>query len=144
MKFTRGKRIALEVLAPPVLGGLGIMAISIVIGLWNGIRPLRLLQDTRDYLIVTFIFSYVIGIVPSLAYTGVMETAFARGLDPACGRTVALSGFLGLAAGLGIAIVFGWKRPTPVEYPVILAADGLLVGCLLGLIIRFLTRRSAP
>jgi hypothetical protein len=140
MTFTRGKRIALEVLGPPFLGGLGLTIFSVVVQLWNGISPMYILQETRDYLVVTFIFSYVLGIVPSLAYMGVMETAFARGLDPACVRTVVFSSLLGVAAGLGIVVVLAWGRSTPVEYPVILAADGLLVGWSLGMLIKRLSR----
>lgn len=142
MKFTRGKRIALEVLGPPFLGA--ILMTSYTIGehlLRNGDLSFVFLQG-RDYLLV-FFFAYVFGILPSLAYMGLMEAAFNRGLDPTDWRAVGLSSGLGLLAGAGIMLFVSSGRASVGELTYF-AIFGLIVGLLLGLIIWFFTRKSAP
>ena len=142
MKFTRGKRIALEVLGPPFLGAFLMMGFSIGEHLLrNGSLSFVFLQG-RDYLLV-FFYAYVFGTLPSLAYMGLMEAAFRRRLDPTEWRAVGLSSGLGLLAGAGIMLLVSSGRASARELTYF-AAFGFIVGLLLGLIIRFLTRRSAP
>lgn len=142
MTFTRGKRIALEVLAPPFLGAFLMTGVSIGEHLLrNGNLSFVFLQN-RDYLLV-FFFAYVFGILPSLAYMGLMEAAFNRGLEAREWRAVALSGGLGLLAGAGIMLMVSSGRASVGELTYF-AIFGFIVGLLLGLITRFFTRKSAP
>jgi hypothetical protein len=137
MKFTRGKRRALEVLGPPFLGAFLMTGFSIGEHLLrNGNLSFVFLQG-RDYLLV-FLYAYVFGILPSLAYMGVMEASFNRGLDPAGWRTVALSGGLGLLAGACIMLLISSGRASAGELAYF-AGTGLVVGLLLGACIRRLS-----
>jgi hypothetical protein len=142
MKFTRGKRIALEVWGPPFLGAALMTFYSV------GEQVLRsgdlsfVFLQTRDYLLI-FVYAYVFGTLPSLAYMGLMEAAFSRGLEPTEWRTVALSSGLGLLAGTGIMLLVSSGRASVGELSYF-ATFGLIVGLLLGVIIRFFTRKSAP
>ncbi len=142
MNFTRGKRIALEVLGPPFLGAFLLTCFSIGEHLLrNGNLSFVFLQG-RDYLLV-FFYAYVFGILPSLAYMSLMEAAFNRGFEPTEWRSVALSGGLGLLAGAGIMLLASTGRASVGELTYF-ATFGLIVGLLLSLIIRFFTRKSAP
>jgi uncharacterized protein (TIGR01777 family) len=139
-KFTRGKRIAVEVLAPPLLGGLGSIVLSTGISLWEGAAWGYLLRDARNYLLITLTVAYVVGLLPSLAYMAAMEAVFTRGLDPRGWRATAFSGFLGLAAGVGIMLFFGRGQTIPADLLVFITADGLAVGLLVGLYVRWRSR----
>lgn len=140
MNFTRGKRIALEVLGPPLLGTVVVVGVSIAISLGRGVNLGFLRQEARDYLFV-LIYAYVFGLPPSLAYMTVMEAAFARGLDPDSGRSVGLSAVLGLLSGAGIAAVLGGLRTGALELWLCFGGVGLLVGLVLGWVIRRLSRQ---
>lgn len=141
MNFTRGKRIALEVLGPPFLGAF--LMSSYTIGehlLRSGNLSFVLLQG-RDYLLV-FVYAYIFGTLPSLAYMGLMEAAFRRGLEPAGWPTVALSAGLGALSGVAIMLLVSSGRAAAGEV-IYFAIFGWVVGGLIGLIIRFLTRNAA-
>ncbi len=142
MKFTRGKRIALEALGPPFLGTFLMTGFTIGEHLLRGGSMSFVFLQGRDYLLI-FLYAYVFGTLPSLAYMGVMEAAFKRGLEPTEWKAVALSAGLGLLAGGSIALLATSGRASFGELTY-LATFGLIVGLLLGLITRFLTRRSVP
>ncbi len=129
-------------LGPPFLGALLMTGFSIGEHLLRKGNLAFVFLQGRDYLLV-FLYAYVFGILPSLAYMGLLERAFNRGLDPAEWWTVALSGGLGLSAGAGIMLFVSSGRSSVGELTYF-ATFGLIVGLLLGLIIRFFTRKSAP
>lgn len=139
MTFTRSKRIALEVLGPPLLGAFLMTGFSIAVSLGRGVNLGFLLQDGRDYLFV-LIYAYIFGLLPSLAYMSVMEAAFAHGLYPAGGKSVGLSALLGLLCGVGMAAIFGGLRTGTLGLWLGFGGVGLLVGVVLGLVIGRLSR----
>jgi len=143
MKLTRGKRIALELLGPGLLGAAssgvagaiifaakrGFTADSIQFGLMNLVTwP------------VVIPFAYVFAAVPSLAYAGIMEGCFASGLKPDSGRAVALSTGLGLASGASMAAAYGFDRPDGRFLWTYFPGIGFAVVLSLGLIIRRLSK----
>jgi len=136
MKLTRGKRIALELLGPPLLGVIVLMAISYAQTLWIALQDWKTpklepgLLKPLGLLIVAYLFAGI----PSVIYTFVMEWSFAKGLDPESGRTMQLSAYLGTMAGISIGLLIGAFHFDSTFW--LMGGIGLIVGFLMGLLIR--------
>ncbi len=135
MKFTRGKRIALEVLGPPALGTMVMAGIFIIASLSRGGGLGILRQEARDYLFM-LVPAYVFAGPPSILYAVIMEWRIREGLDPASWRLVGWSSFLGLLAGLAIPLVLSSGHRTEAEIWLTFCSTGMLVGLVMGLLIR--------
>lgn len=147
MTFTRGKRIALELLGPPILGGA-----AATLWAWSSLVHQSLhryvsLVEAADLLVAlpglwllygTFAFP-MIGL-QAMGYTAIMEWRFSRGLDPCGWRSVALSTVLGYASGAVLAVGYGYERK---ETWYFFNGLGLAVGFVLGRLIRRLSAKSS-
>jgi len=94
------------------------------------------------YLLV-IAFAYVFAIGPSVLYMAVMEWAFSRGLNPSSWRTVLLSSFLGVFAGIGCSVILAIDRgkgrkwdDADLKLFVMLAIIGLIAGVVVGGIVK--------
>ncbi len=124
--MTRATRVSIELFTPPLLGSSPFLLMAIITGTF-GLIPMVLLV------------AYVVAIVPSVIFTGLMEFAFWRGLDPRSPKAVLLGGFLGLAAG--VAIGLAPRVPTAVEKALVFGLIGMIVGTSTALIVWW---KSAP
>lgn len=140
MTLTRGKRITLEVLFPPGLAAGLMTGYSTVLALLSGIATDRLIEEL-PYVLITFVYAYTFGLLPSATYMALMELAFSRGLEPRGWRMVALSGALGLLAGLASAALMTLWFSSNARIPmwVNFSLFGLIVGLLIGQVVRFLS-----
>lgn len=137
MKLTRGKRIALELLGPPALGVIIVMAISYAQTLWI------VLQDEKTPklepgLLKPFgllIFAYLFAGIPSVIYTMVMEWRFTKGLDPESWRTIQFSACLGTMAGIFVGLLLSEFHLNSAFW--LMSGIGLIVGFLMGLLIKW-------
>lgn len=135
MTLTRGRRVCLEVLAPPFLGScLGLLA-GTVLSLVQGASLQFLWLQRWDYL-VTFFWAYLLGGLPSVGYMLVMEWRFARGLEPRSGRAVALSTLLGGGAG---GLISAAILPLDAGVSFYLTGLGGTVGFIIGQLVKRLT-----
>jgi hypothetical protein len=139
MKFTRRKRIALEVLGPPALGAalflvcaLGIAAVGpgAEWPTWPELKQLPV------WVLTVLLFAYFFAGLPSLIYAAIMELAFARGLTPGGGPAIVVSAVLGLASGVGMALFLGWPHGRW-DAALLLGGVGFGVGLTIGLIVRW-------
>ena len=139
MKFTRGKRIALELLGPPALGATILGSINAVINtIKDGPQDWQIvLHQTFQYMIFAVIGSYMFAIAPSALCACLLEWRFSRGLRPDSRRQVALSAWLGLISGTGISILVAGFLDLSIGLLSIFGGTGLVVGFLIGLLIRF-------
>lgn len=140
MKFTRRKRIALEVLGPPALGAFLTSAILAVVALVDALEEGdygHQLTQVAELAILAVMFGYMLAGVQSILYALIMEWRFARGLDPRSWRSVGLSTVLGFASGGVIVVIFGW----PMEWLPWLyyGGTGTVVGFTLGVLIKWLS-----
>jgi len=136
----RRTRIALEVLGPPLLGACLLNGVGIARDLLSGTGWSYIWLQRQDYLVVVF-WAYLLGVLPSLGYMGVMEWRFARGLNPRSSRTVIWSLSLGFVAGGLIGAIVGGLFDGSFRDAAVVAAyfsaAGQVVGWLLGLLIRY-------
>lgn len=130
----RRHRIAVEVLGPPLVAATILEIIAVV-----GLREVGALKLIPLFLI----FGYLLAGLPSLAFTLILEIAFAKGLDPRSGRAVLLSSVLGAASGVPIDMLMAGKltvRPNASCF----VALGIVTGCATGLFIRRWSRPALP
>jgi len=141
MKLTRGKRIALELLGPPLLGALILGTSNALYAIWTQPRTDSLgesLSQIGAYLLFAVIGAYMIAGIPSIICTCVIEWRFAQGLNPATWRAVRLFSALGFVSGNMIAVYltdFRWGIGT-LWLGTVSVGVGLLVGFLLGILIK--------
>jgi hypothetical protein len=124
--MTRATRVSIELFAPPLLGSSPFLLMAIITG-------------TFALVPVVLLVAYLVAIVPSLIFTGLMELAFWRGLDPRSPKAILLAGFLGLAAGVSIGLAP--RVPTAAEKAFLFGLIGLFVGATTALIV---WRKTAP
>lgn len=128
----RLKRIAGEVLLPPLLGGLPFAVGGAFLANANPV-------------VIFFAWLVMAGAVmgiPAIIYAALMETAFALGLRPNSSTTVWLSSVLGLIAGASVVAPVVWKTGgISLGIWGTLPPLGLLVGWLIG---QWISRASAP
>lgn len=135
----RWQRIALQILAPPALGGaIALIAIGCIAVWehWQKTGTWRVpIQDAGVWFLFAMIWAYVLAIIPSAIYAALMEWRFARGLRPGSLAAIIWSSGLGGISGFAIiAVIFrgpgdGW----------IFAAFtllGLVVGVIVGVLVR--------
>jgi len=126
----RMRRILVEVLLPPLLGG--------------AIFSVHMVTSRRDLQSVSEIplligFAYLYAFIPSVVYSVLMEVGFSAGLSARSWKAVLLSLVLGGFAGLSIILVtnrvaFRFIDSLP------LVAIGVAVGFVVGVIIRSSSR----
>lgn len=138
MKFTRRKRIAIELLGPGLLGTMPILGTTLWTtaiegGLW------KLNTEMLQFVGVVLLFGYAFAGVQSIAYAVIMEWRFSRGLDPRSWRMVGLSTVLGSASGAVIILAMGKPNVTEAKAWLVLCSWGLIVGFVLGLSIKGLS-----
>jgi hypothetical protein len=93
MTFTRGKRIALELLGPPALGATLMIALMAGITVVETIEKgdvLQRLKELAQGTVFVAVFAYMLAGAQSILYACIMEWRFARGLDPRSWRSVVL------------------------------------------------------
>lgn len=135
MRFTRNKRIALEILSPPALGAGWWVLATMPHVTWTA----EGLVGHFGLVVVVTGYAYWFAGIPSLVYAAIMEWRFARGLDPRGWRSVGLSAVLGFISGGGIMVCLGWRRLwDPVPW-LIFGGGGAVVGFILGLLIKRLS-----
>jgi hypothetical protein len=117
--MTRASRIAVELFAPPLLGSTPFLFMAIITGA-VGLIP------------VILVFAYLVAIVPSMIFTGVLELAFWWGLDPRSPKAVLLAGGLGLASGIAIGLM-----PRDPSAAFFLGLVGMVVGTSTARIVRW-------
>ncbi len=108
-------------------------------------------QEVGFFAMALMIFA-VIAFVPSSIFAFLMESAFAKGLQPRSGKSVGLSSLLGTLAGLGVGLIVGlivrphgnFDAQITGTVSLALAIYGLLIGCAMGLILRVADRRVLP
>jgi hypothetical protein len=128
----RWHRVVVEVLAPSTLGALVI-----------GLPTLISRHDFKAFsdISLLLLFGYLYAGLPSIAYALVLEVAFACGLRPVSWTAVALSSFLGLAAGTVIVAGIG-ARNFSIEGILVMGGVGLIVGAAIGLFIKHRSTRA--
>jgi hypothetical protein len=140
----RWKRVLLEVLGPPAIGGMIVGIVAVVAGAWDEVPRLgwnRWMSDAAVYAVLILVGAYVVAGIPSLVFAGIMEWRFARGLSPASKRVVGWTGSLGLVSGWSIAFILAGNRPTAdLIWPILLIG---CVGAATGSVIGMLIRREA-
>ncbi len=143
--MTRRKRIALELLGPPLLGaalvvllqgGAALGEVVMKDGSWQSILPILSMVP------IVVLFAYAMTMIQSILYTVVMEWRFARGLDPRSWNSVGLSSLLGFASGAAICMAYGFERSDLRFLWLFYAGIGLVVGILLGLLIKVLSPKE--
>lgn len=137
----RWKRVLLEVLAPPAIGGMIVWLVAIVASACDEVPRLgwnRWANDTAVYAVLILVGAYVVAGLPSLVFAGLMEWRFARGLSPSSKRVVGWTGSLGLVSGWSIAFIIAGSRPTAdLIWPLVLiGCVGAVAGSLVGMFIR--------
>jgi hypothetical protein len=90
---------------------------------------------------MTLLVAYTLALVPSIAYSCVMEVAFTKGLHAGSWRAVGLSSVLGACAGLVISLVLAGQG-IGLAPAILLAPLGLFVGALQGVLtkVAFITK----
>ena len=147
MKLTRKKRIALELLGPPALGA-GIPTIlfggaSLIESLIKG-SSIGHLKDVGSVAALYFFYAYFIVGLQSILYTVIMERRFKHGLDPCSWRMVRMSSLLGFGSG-AILAVFAINDPKIMGGIVLIMGGlGLVVGFLIGLLIKWWSAEKPP
>jgi hypothetical protein len=107
MNFTRRKRIALELLGPPLVGTALLATMGGIAAIYHSFATRTLPDLGLPFLqaaATVLIFSYLIAGVPSIIYTCTMEWRFSRGLPPDNWRMVRFSSLLGFLSGAAIVV----------------------------------------
>lgn len=140
MKLTRGRRIALELLGPPLAGG-----VLVTIWAWSRQAYFSMYQyesiwEAAGLLcaipamwLLYGMFAFPMVGLQAAGYTAIMEWRFSRGLDPRSWRSVVLSSVLGYLSGLPLAFGYGYERK---DTWYLFNVLGVVVGLGLGLLIR--------
>jgi hypothetical protein len=122
----RAQRVILEVFGPPALAATIFEIVALV-----AVREVAALKLFPMFLI----FGYLVAGLPSLAFAGILEFAFSKGLGPKSTSAVLLAAMLGMASGLPIDMAIAGAitvRPSAAFFTIL----GLLVGGAIGLVIR--------
>jgi hypothetical protein len=138
MKFTRRKRIALELLGPPLLAAGSLDIVGCIVDAWIGhlnFTAENWFGQIFGWGLVMLIYAYLFAGIPSIIYAAVMEWRFARGLDPKSWRTVGWSSVLGVLSGVEIGACLS-RFGGPPGFWVFYGGLGLAVGFVLGLLIK--------
>ena len=126
--MSKHRRILVELLAPPLLAAVALVAVSYK-------------QETLAGILLGFVplvmAAYVLGFIPSLLYTGAMELWFRSGLRVRFGLlcTVLLSACLGAGAGFLSAVFgagLGFSEADRLHLLRLGAVIGLLIGFYVG------------
>jgi hypothetical protein len=142
MKLTRGKRIAIELFGPPMMGVIIVLTIAEGHALWDFTQGNhrwlghgRFLKDIW----ILFLIAYVFAGLQSIVYTLVMEWRFSAGLDPRGWRAVVWSTALGFLSGAAIVAFYGWGRTDTLDGWLYFGGLGTVVGCGMGLLVKLLS-----
>lgn len=135
--MTRKKRIALELLGPPVLGVVFLVGLAFVSQLFTA-SGVAGKSSWRELLFVVA-YAYLFAGIPSMVFAAVMELAFSRGMKPSSWRSVALAALLGGAAGvaMGLFITGGEISGQALRAGGIFAYVGVAAGLTLGVVIKW-------
>ena len=150
MKLTRQKRIALELLGPPLVATTLIFSSAAFLFAWTAVSTWEMptLGNENAFSILGYILatSYIFGCIPSLAYTAVMEWKFEGGLNPQSWRAVWLATcLLGSFAGIPIMVVLNaFKFHPGIGAFSFFAVLGLVVGLIIGLLIKHWSTEKKP
>lgn len=136
MNFTRRKRIALELLGPPLLGVIYFAANMVLVVTHP--PPGTKASPLTELFIWTMVMvanAYFWAGIPSLIYMLIMEWCFAHGLDPQSWLSVGLSSALGFLSGVCVNLLLDAAHTFGSPFPAI----GVAVGFALGWLIRRLS-----
>jgi len=118
--MTRATRVSIELFAPPLLGSSPFLFMAIITG-------------TFALVPVVLLVAYLVAIVPSLIFTGLMELAFWMGLAPNSLLAILLAAFLGLAAGVAMGLASG--GPSAADHAIWLGLIGMIAGAVTAVIV---------
>lgn len=137
MKLTRGKRIALELLGPTVISSsIILLIISVNLLVEQGCSSVAFHQ-MGQYAFVVPLGALMWSGLQSIVCALFLEWRFTRGLNPGSVQTVKLCTLLGFLSATLIVIALGAPVSETVYFWAVLGALGLLVGFILGLLIKF-------
>ncbi len=142
MKLTRGKRIVIELLGPPIVGATGLILVFFAIALPGAMaKPdlMRELKQAGTAVLVIYAFAFVFAGLQSILYTLIMEWRFARGLNPRSWPAVGWSTGLGFASGAAICFAYGFHRSDTLALWGYFGGIGTAVGFVLGILIKVLS-----
>ena len=146
MKLTRGKRIALELLGPPMIGATGLILISFAMALPGAITKHDLMHELKQLgagILMIYVFAFIFSGLQSIFYAMIMEWHFAHGVNPHSWSSVGWSTGLGFAAGAAICLVYGFDRSDTLALWLYFGGIGTAVGFVLGVVIKTLSPKSA-
>ena len=129
----RPRRIALELLGPAFIAVTLYLSVGFAVS-----RDLIVVEGFFMFLV----FAYVFSAIPSVAFTVLMEIAFARGLEERSWRAVALASGLGALSGVAIALTFAKGFDNQRGAFSVFPALGLITGALVGLAIFGLSKEK--
>lgn len=142
------QRVLWEILGPAAIAATLLIAVVVVSDFRSPISEnwVGWVRSVFSYWLLYLMVGYVFAGIPSILYALVMEWRFARGLDPASGKSIILSASLGALSGAVIVIVMflsSGQKNHGAEQGImfaILTALGLAVGAILGGFICWRTR----
>ena len=138
MKFTKKKRIALELLGPPFIGA----APFLVWDIFTNSRGWKFSPEALLGVGLVLYVAYLCVGIQSILFTVVMEWRFARGLDPRSWQSVSLSTLLGFGSGAVVALAYGSTGNDHFGPWLFWAGLGLAVGLTMGLLIKALSKEK--
>jgi len=100
LRSTRRRRIAMELLLPPLVA----TVLAALIAVLHDPREIPTIpwSGFLGGVLAVLVVAYIVASIPSALFTIVMEVAFAKGLSPGSWAAVALAAGLGLLSGAGI------------------------------------------
>jgi hypothetical protein len=127
----RPARVALELLAPPAVAS---VLFALVMAARTGEAKL---VGALPFILV---FAYVTAGIPAVAFTAILEVAYARGLDAGSWRAVRLAALLGLPCGCALALLFSGGLQNAGEAFAVFPALGVATGAIVGAVVRARSR----
>ncbi len=137
--MTRRKRILIELLAPPPLGALLLLAPWLIQSAYaQGFgSPLELLSALVGLVPFATFISYLFAGIPSIIFTVLMECGFFLGLNPASWRVLGYSTILGGFMGYSLPLIASEAHQDSIGIDEArLGVTGLMVGFIVGLMIK--------
>jgi len=148
MKLTRGNRILLELFGPPASGALLYSIFITVFVVWDAVTKNILGWETLVGLggvyFLALIFAYVFVGLQCILYTVIMEWRFKCGLNPDSWSMVVLSTVLGFLSGVALIIVMEDFSNFKTKIYLIWGGLGVMVGLLMGLLIKWGSTTEKP
>jgi hypothetical protein len=118
--MTRATRVSIELFTPPLLGASPVLFMAIITGSFTLVP-------------VVLLVAYLVAIVPSMIFSGLMELAFSLGLAPNSLLACLLAAFLGVVAGAAMGLASG--GPSAADHARWLGLIGMMAGAVTAVIV---------